>query len=155
MGIKLDSLSPGEADALFNWWGDSTGPYHPALNPAGLGVAVGDRVLFDPWHRDTLFLQSAPERDPIIPADDHLEIFPNPFNHETRIRLTVFNPTDVRIDILNLLGQRVFPLFTGIVMHSRDFAFNGDDLPSGIYFVRAADTITDSQIAMAKLVLLK
>jgi hypothetical protein len=36
-------------DALSNWWGDSTGPLHPTLNPGGLGNAVSDSVLFDPW----------------------------------------------------------------------------------------------------------
>ncbi len=37
-------------DALWNWWGDASGPHHPSLNPLGLGVEVSDNVLFDPWH---------------------------------------------------------------------------------------------------------
>jgi len=32
-----------------NWWGDASGPYHPALNPSGLGNEVSDDVDFDPW----------------------------------------------------------------------------------------------------------
>jgi hypothetical protein len=45
-------------DALFNWWGDPTGPYHPTswmygsetiTNPDGLGDEVTDLVLYDPW----------------------------------------------------------------------------------------------------------
>ena len=36
-------------NALSNWWGDATGPYHPTLNPGGLGNEVSDNVLFDPW----------------------------------------------------------------------------------------------------------
>lgn len=36
-------------DARYNWWGDPSGPYHATLNPAGLGDAVGDFVLFEPW----------------------------------------------------------------------------------------------------------
>jgi hypothetical protein len=36
-------------DARFVWWGDSSGPYHAALNPAGKGNAVSDKVLFEPW----------------------------------------------------------------------------------------------------------
>ncbi|MFA6353809.1 MAG: hypothetical protein WCW93_02670 [Candidatus Paceibacterota bacterium] len=31
------------------WWGDTSGPYHDTLNPTGLGNAVSDNVLFDPW----------------------------------------------------------------------------------------------------------
>ncbi len=36
-------------DARKVWWGDASGPYHPTLNPGGLGNAVSNGVLFDPW----------------------------------------------------------------------------------------------------------
>jgi hypothetical protein len=36
-------------DAEYNWWGDSTGPYHPTQNPGGLGDTVSDYVDFIPW----------------------------------------------------------------------------------------------------------
>jgi parallel beta-helix repeat protein len=36
-------------NAVNNWWGDATGPYHPTLNPGGLGDSVSDYVEFDPW----------------------------------------------------------------------------------------------------------
>ncbi len=39
--------------ATYNWWGDSSGPYHPALNPGGLGEEVSDRVAFTPWLSET------------------------------------------------------------------------------------------------------
>jgi hypothetical protein len=39
----------GILDARFNWWGNETGPYHPTLNPTGLGNNVSDNVLFEPW----------------------------------------------------------------------------------------------------------
>ena len=32
-----------------NWWGDSSGPHHPTLNPDGQGDEVSDNVDFDPW----------------------------------------------------------------------------------------------------------
>jgi hypothetical protein len=35
--------------ALNNYWNHPTGPSHRTLNPFGLGVPVGDGVLFDPW----------------------------------------------------------------------------------------------------------
>jgi hypothetical protein len=35
-------------DALNNWWGDATGPYHDPLNLGGLGNPVSDNILFDP-----------------------------------------------------------------------------------------------------------
>ena len=36
-------------DATNNWWGHASGPYHPTLNPDGLGDTVSDNVDFDPW----------------------------------------------------------------------------------------------------------
>jgi hypothetical protein len=32
-----------------SYWGASSGPYHPALNPSGGGNAVTDYIDFDPW----------------------------------------------------------------------------------------------------------
>ena len=39
----------GEVDATDNWWGDSSGPFHPILNPQGTGDPVSNNVLFSPW----------------------------------------------------------------------------------------------------------
>lgn len=39
----------GILDASYNWWGNETGPYHPTLNPSGLGNNVSGNVLFEPW----------------------------------------------------------------------------------------------------------
>ncbi len=36
-------------DATNNWWGDSSGPYQPILNPQGKGNEVSDNVNFIPW----------------------------------------------------------------------------------------------------------
>lgn len=36
-------------DALNNWWGAPSGPYHPTTNPLGTGPEVTDNVLYNPW----------------------------------------------------------------------------------------------------------
>ncbi|HPO12989.1 MAG TPA: right-handed parallel beta-helix repeat-containing protein [Candidatus Hydrogenedentes bacterium] len=36
-------------DLRGTWWGDASGPYHATLNPGGLGNAVTDGCLFEPW----------------------------------------------------------------------------------------------------------
>ncbi|NMA94444.1 MAG: hypothetical protein GX974_00210 [Clostridiales bacterium] len=36
-------------DATNNWWGSSSGPYQPLLNPQGKGDQVSDNVDFTPW----------------------------------------------------------------------------------------------------------
>ena len=45
----IDNTTSNVVDALSNWWGHATGPYHPTTNPFGLGNEVSDNVLFDPW----------------------------------------------------------------------------------------------------------
>ncbi|MBN2699445.1 MAG: dockerin type I repeat-containing protein [Bacteroidales bacterium] len=35
------------------WWNDVTGPYHPTLNPDGLGERVSNNVDFTPWITET------------------------------------------------------------------------------------------------------
>ena len=42
----------GEVDATDNWWGSSSGPFHPTENPQGTGDPVSDNVLFVPWQTE-------------------------------------------------------------------------------------------------------
>jgi hypothetical protein len=49
VGLAITGVDPSTADARHNWWGHESGPFHPALNPSGLGDDVGDGVLFEPW----------------------------------------------------------------------------------------------------------
>ena len=44
----LVSTNP-TVDATNNAWGDPSGPYHSALNPAGTGDEVSNDVIFVPW----------------------------------------------------------------------------------------------------------
>jgi hypothetical protein len=59
IGIDNQNTNPQVAECSFdarnNYWGHSTGPYHPLLNPAGQGSSVSDRVLFDPWSNQANF----------------------------------------------------------------------------------------------------
>ncbi|MBL0062250.1 MAG: right-handed parallel beta-helix repeat-containing protein [bacterium] len=58
-------------DARENWWGDSTGPYHPNLNPEGLGTEVGNGVIFEPW-----LLQDPDSVDTNSVAGAHIGLIP-------------------------------------------------------------------------------
>ena len=55
-GIETD------VNATYNWWNTNTGPYHSTTNPSGLGDAVSDNVVYNPWLNLTLNLTS-PEED--------------------------------------------------------------------------------------------
>jgi Right handed beta helix region len=56
----IDTTAP-VVDALYNWWGDVTGPSHD-LNLGGQGDAVSDNVDFSPWLYKTQeqFVSGAP-----------------------------------------------------------------------------------------------
>ena len=38
-----------DVNAVINWWGSPTGPYHPVTNPDALGDTVSDKVIYEPW----------------------------------------------------------------------------------------------------------
>lgn len=43
-----------DLNAVNNWWGEESGPYHPSTNPDGTGNQVTDYVIFTPWKEDYL-----------------------------------------------------------------------------------------------------
>jgi len=47
-GIANVSPSPS-VQARYNWWGHPSGPHNPDTNPDGLGNAVSNNVIYDPW----------------------------------------------------------------------------------------------------------
>ncbi len=79
--------------------------------------------------------------------------YPNPFNPVTKIRYEVPVAGEVRIDIYNLLGQRVTTLVNGHVTAGRhEVHFDGRNLASGVYFYRLA---APNQVITRKMLLLK
>ncbi len=66
-------------DATNNYWGDSTGPYHPINNTNGLGDNVTGHVTYDPW------LTEAIKNIPMAFID---LITPNPVNSSEELTLS-------------------------------------------------------------------
>ncbi len=58
-GVQNTSAS-FNVNALYNWWGDPSGPYHASLNSGGLGDNVSNYVNFNPWR--TTDIGNAPSR---------------------------------------------------------------------------------------------
>lgn len=153
-GIALVNEGNWLVDARWNWWGDGSGPYHSTWNPFGAGDEVQGNVLIDPWYRDTTFL-AARELRPPVPAEYTLQAYPNPFNAVTRIELEVAEAGIIRVDVFDILGRRVKELYWGPVGMRKELTFSGSDLSSGIYFIRATDTIMNRPVVMTKVVLLR
>ncbi|MCK4613682.1 MAG: right-handed parallel beta-helix repeat-containing protein [Thermoplasmata archaeon] len=48
-GIDASENDENRVDAILNWWGASSGPYHMDDNPGGSGDNITDYIDFHPW----------------------------------------------------------------------------------------------------------
>jgi subtilisin family serine protease len=84
--------------------------------------------------------------------------YPNPFNISTIISFSLTRPSNVRIDILNILGQTVRSFDLGLTSEGgHTLEWNGEDnrgkeVVSGVFFYRI---IAGDKVAVRKMVLLK
>ncbi|MGD0339887.1 MAG: alpha/beta fold hydrolase [Bacteroidota bacterium] len=63
--------------------------------------------------------------------------YPNPFNSATNISFTFPAPSEVTLEVFDILGRRVGIIYHGLLnAGSHTIRFDGNDLPSGIYFYR-------------------
>ena len=99
-------------------------------------------------------LTSVKENDNVKPANYNLEQnFPNPFNPSTTIRFSLPESGNVRLEIFNILGEKVQTLLNGFGNAGiYKIEFNAGNLPSGIYFYQLQ---AGSFVETKKMVLLK
>ena len=108
-------------NAESNWWGDSTGPYHPTLNPGGLGDAVSDYVDFEPW---LTFPVGVEERPVVKPVETHENLTANIFRGPLQL------PEGKKCKVFDITGRVVEP----------------EKIAPGIYFVEIDNKITQKVI---------
>ncbi|MBP2672157.1 MAG: Por secretion system C-terminal sorting protein, partial [candidate division NC10 bacterium] len=99
-------------------------------------------------------------QDPVVPiAFTVHEPFPNPFNPSTTLRFELPEPADVRLTVVNMLGERVASLDLGRTAAGvHDLPFSPGDVASGVYIgrVEAASPATgEVRHATIKLLYLK
>lgn len=79
--------------------------------------------------------------------------YPNPFNATTTITYTLPEPTDVRLEVFDLLGRHVTTLVEGSVSagHHR-VTLNAGALPSGLYTyrLRAGRTVLTRTLTLVR-----
>jgi hypothetical protein len=108
-------------NAEYNWWGDATGPYHPFLNPGGLGDSVSDFVDFDPW----LTAPVGVEEQPIVKS----------IQEEKVITANIFHgplllPEGKKCKVFDITGRVVQP----------------DKIQPGIYFIEVDGVVTQKVV---------
>jgi len=78
-----------------------------------------------------------------------LQNYPNPFNPSTTISYSLPEQADVRIEIYNILGQKVATLFDGDQQAGQhEIVWRADEYPSGVYFARMSSAIGSKNIKM-------
>ncbi len=94
------------------------------------------------------------ENEPIIPdVLSLLQNYPNPFNAQTTISFTLPQTGEVRLDIYNILGERVATLCQGALPAGwHKIIWDAEGLSSGIYLARLE---TDKGADKIKMVILK
>ena len=90
-----------------------------------------------------------------IPSEFQLmSVYPNPFNPSTTITVGLPQAAELKVAVYNLLGREI-----AVLAGSRhragyhSFVFDGTELPSGIYFVRA--TVPGEMNQVRKVMLMK
>jgi len=79
--------------------------------------------------------------------------YPNPFNATTTISYFLPSASEIRVDICNILGQRVETLFNGRQESgAHSLRWDATDVASGIYFARLSN---GTQVSSVKMLLLK
>ncbi|MFW6348601.1 MAG: T9SS type A sorting domain-containing protein, partial [Cyclonatronaceae bacterium] len=79
--------------------------------------------------------------------------YPNPFNPTTNIEYELSEAADVRLEVFNMLGQRVSVLYDGMQSAGTHTAsFDGSGLSSGVYLVRmqAAGQVFTNKMMLVK-----
>ncbi|HCR49841.1 MAG TPA: peptidase S8 [Bacteroidetes bacterium] len=78
--------------------------------------------------------------------------YPNPFNPSTRLTLTAEKAERVNVSVFDALGRKVTELFDGVLaaQETKAFLFEAQNLPNGLYFIRATGT-TQSHVRLATL----
>ena len=130
--------------SLTDAWG-SLGTYpFPAGNSGK--VRLGDRstvsgqeLIFDAirWSYRGPLTGVREKKPEVLPAALSLLNYPNPFNPVTRLRITLPGGAMARIEVTNLLGQRVAVLLDGWMEGGiHEIPWDATGLSSGMYLVR-------------------
>jgi len=140
--LNDDSTVTVVADS--NWWGDdSTGPYDPSpgppdYNPDGKGDKVSDYVIYRPWRKYGGVGIDETKSEKTLP--DHFSLsqnHPNPFNPTTQIKYALPKDCWVRLEVFNILGQRVGNLVDGRQKAGyKTVRWDASRVASGVYIYR-------------------
>jgi len=124
----MDPANPTIVDSL-NAPGDGYGIYL-----SGENVYLADNYSFMIFHSDLTAIEGSDQ----LPLSFSLyQNYPNPFNASTTIGYSLAKEGPVALSVYNIVGQKIATLLEGIQpIGNHKVVWNGDDYPSGVYFIR-------------------
>lgn len=143
-------------------------------SPANLGVAylnftllnnyqVSNESLTGFWNSEVSYAVPLWRKPVVIPVKDfelltsNVVLGPNPQNPSVKIEYKLFKPGNVRIDIVNILGQTITTIFEGYEEVAIPKFWNGQNshgsmVASGMYFLRLQK---DNKADVVKIMLIR
>jgi hypothetical protein len=159
-GIYSDGSSQA-IEAVNNWWGDASGPYHPITNPNGHGDTISYHIHYTPWLHICMHCLGIAEYKQEKNLIVHPDIQPNPFIHSTNIRYTIHDTRSTiqttTFTISDVTGRVVksFNDESSIINHESMVVWHGDDnsgrqLPAGVYLLKCEGYSENRKIVMVR-----
>ena len=102
----------------------------------------------------TLGIEETYGRANLMPETIRIEsIYPNPFNSSTTIQVSLAQPSTVRLELFNMLGQKVAVLHNGNLPAGKHaYSLQTATLGSGLYLIRAETDLGGSHTRKTMLV---
>lgn len=141
----------GEVIAKNNWWGDSSGPYHPTLNPEGKGDEVSDGVIFDPWLKASIEKPVGFSSVAFIPGIQASRLYKEGSLFENQLWEPNRN-NDVRKLFMNVSGKSIDgSIYTRDIIRETNSPFSTGSLGLNIYkkFSESMDRLVASSTISA------
>lgn len=99
-------------------------------------------------------IATSSETDEVLPTDIRLnQNYPNPFNPSTTISYTLSSPSNVKLQVYNILGNQVATLVDEFQAGGqRSISWNASSVPSGVYMYRltAGDQVLTRRMMLIK-----
>jgi len=154
-GVVLDSVAYGTTspwDTKPNGNGYTLSLINPGLDNSLPASWRGGKLLGTPSQRNDVYTELKGEGD--VPSSYSLsQNFPNPFNPETKILVTLPERSNIKITVYDVIGNEVAVIAEGEFMPGgHEFVFDGSKLTSGVYFYRIS---AEKFNAVRKMLLLK
>lgn len=128
-----------------------------------LRFVVGNTNADVAWYKKITLIENGLNKggtllgETLIPTEMNVGVYPNPFNPSTSFRISLPQAAYVRLEVFNMLGQKVATVVDGVVQAGySEHRFEGGSLSSGIYLYRTEITQNGTkQLRSGKIMLVK